>query len=427
MFTTIVQANEYRQTEQEQNARRQRGLLLAATRRIRKTATGWIVPSQQDANDKYVVDGDTCTCPDHTIRGVRCKHLFAVEYVIQRESATDGTVTETESVKVTRVTYRQDWHAYNAGQVEEKTRFMALLSELCKTVPQPAQTKGRPRLPLADMVFAAAFKVYTGFSSRRFTSDLRGALAGGQVTSAPHFNSVSNYLANPDLTLILRDLIATSSLPLRAVESDFAVGSTGFGTSRFVRWYTKKYGREQDNREWVKLHAMCGVQTKIVTAVEVSGWAANDSPFFVPLVNATAKNFGLVQVSADKAYISRGNVSAVAQVGATPYIPFKVNSTLAETDNSDWTRMWHMFALNREAFLVSYHKRSNVETAFSMIKSKFGDGVRSKGDVAMFNEVLAKVPCHNICVVIQAIHELGLDPSFCAGSANAQKVLPFRA
>ncbi|HLF71078.1 MAG TPA: transposase [Dehalococcoidia bacterium] len=86
-----------------------------------------------------------------------------------------------------------------------------------------------------------------------------------------------------------------------------------------------------------------------------------------------------------------------------------------------------MFALNRETFLDHYHKRSNVETVFSMIKSKFGDGVRSKGDVAMFNEVLAKVLCHNICVVIQAIHELGLEPTFCAGSSVAQKVLPFRA
>ncbi|HLF71079.1 MAG TPA: transposase [Dehalococcoidia bacterium] len=337
MNETIVHTNEYRQDGQE--ARRQRGLVLAATRKIRRKANAWIVPSQRDANDQYIVDGDTCTCPDHTTRGVRCKHMYAVEYVLQRETRSDGTVTETESVKVTRVTYRQDWRAYNAAQTEEKTRFTALLSELCQTVPQPEQTKGRPRLPLADMVFASAFKVYTGFSSRRFTSDLRDAQANGHVASAPHFNSVTNYLASPALTPILQGLIATSSLPLRAVETDFAVDSSGFGTSRFVRWYTKKYGREQDNREWVKVHVMCGVQTKIVTSVEVSNWAANDSPFFVPLVNATAANFPIAEVSADKAYISRRNVAAVAQVGATPYIPFKINSTLDPSDNSDWTKM----------------------------------------------------------------------------------------
>ena len=33
---------------------------------------------------------------------------------------------------------------------------------------------------------------------------------------------------------------------------------------------------------------------------------------------------------------------------------------------------------NREEFLSHYHKRSNVETTFHMIKSKFGQRLRSK-------------------------------------------------
>ena len=90
--------------------------------------------------------------------------------------------------------------------------------------------------------------------------------------------------------------------------------------------------------------------------------------------------------------------------------------------------MYHAFALNKAAFLQSYHKRSNVETVFSQIKAKFGDSLRSKGAVAQANEALAKVLCHNLCVVIQATHELGLDADFCTESPSvAQKVLPFRA
>ena len=60
------------------------------------------------------------------------------------------------------------WTAYNAAQTEEKTRFVALLADLCNTVPQPPRPPGagRPRLPLSDMLFAAAYKVYVGFSSR---------------------------------------------------------------------------------------------------------------------------------------------------------------------------------------------------------------------------------------------------------------------
>lgn len=59
-----------------------------------------------------------------------------------------------------------------------------------------------------------------------------------------------------------------------------------------------------------------------------------------------------------------------------------------------------------------YHKRSNVETTFSMIKAKFGERVRSKTERAQINEALLKVLCHNVCVVIQSIYELGIEPAF---------------
>ena len=49
--------------------------------------------------------------------------------------------------------------------------------------------------------------------------------------------------------------------------------------------------------------------------------------------------------------------------------------------------MFHYFLFRRDDFLKHYHQRSNVESTFSMIKRKFGDSVRSKGDTAMKNEV----------------------------------------
>ena len=307
-----------------------------------------------------------------------------------------------------------NWTAYNAAQCEEKRRLMILLADLSKTVTQPEQQgKGRPRLPLSDMVFAAAYKVYVGFSSRRFTTDLRDAFVGGYINSTPHFNSVSNYLAKPELTDILKDLITMSSLPLKAVETDFAVDSSGFSTSRFVRWFNKKYGREVDNREWVKVHLMCGTNTKIVTSVDVSGWTAHDTTYFVPLVETTSKHFGLGDVLADKAYLSHKNFKAVEAAGGTPFVPFKSN-TVEPTEEEEpiWARMYYYFMYNRLTFMEHYHMRSNVESAYSMIKAKFGDSLRSKSDTGQVNEALCKVLCHNICVLIHAIHALKIEPVF---------------
>jgi transposase len=261
------------------------------------------------------------------------------------------------------------------------------------------------------MVFASVYKVYVGFSSRRFTSDLRDAFVEGRINTMPHFNSVSRYLSDSQLTDVLKELITASSLPLKVVETEFAVDSSGFSTCRYVRWFNKKYGREVDNREWVKVHLMCGVNTKIVTAVDVSGWAANDTTYFVPLVERTAANFEVREVSADKAYLSRKNLNAVESVGGMPFIPFKSN-TLEPTEAGAWARMYHLFMYQREAYMEHYHKRSNIETAYSMIKGKFGSALRSKSDVGQINEALCKILCHNICVLIQAMHALNIHPIF---------------
>ena len=396
------------------DARHERGLELAQRGHIVKQADGWQVLSQS-GNGHYLVRLDnspSCTCPDFELRQQPCKHIYAVEQRITWDTAPDGshTITTTE-IQTVKVTYKQNWPAYNAAQTEEKERFIVLLDALCKLVDQPAQTNGRPRLPLANMIFACVYKVYVGFSSRRFMSDLREAQAQKHIYKAPHFNSVSNYLVDPTLTDTFSQLVTLSSLPLKGIENNFAVDSSGFSTCRFVRWFNKKYGREIDNREWVKVHLMCGVDTKIVTSVDVSGWAANDTPYFVPLLERTAKYFQVKEVSADKAYLSHKNLEATSKLGAMPFIPFKINTALPD-DNTIWAEMYHYFMYNREEFLTHYHKRSNVETAFSMIKGKFGDAVRSKSDIGQLNEVLCKVLCHNVCVLIQAIHELGIEPKF---------------
>ena len=67
--------------------------------------------------------------------------------------------------------------------------------------------------------------------------------------------------------------------------------------------------------------------------------------------------------------------------------------------------------------MANYHKRSNVESTFMMIKAKFGNSLRSRTKTAQINEALCKVLCHNICCLIQSMYELGLKPKFWAEAA----------
>jgi hypothetical protein len=188
---------------------------------------------------------------------------------------------------------------------------------------------------------------------------------------------VFNYLDDPALTPILKALIEESASPLRAVETEFAVDASGFGTSRFVRWYDHKNGAEGRERVWLKAHLMVGVRTNIVTSVELTPGTQHDSPYLPQLVEATRGRFAVKEVSADKGYIGRKNLAAIAAVGDTPYIPFKSNTTGEGPDL--WRRLYHYFMFNRDDFLAHYHKRSNAETAFSMFTGKFGGSLRSEG------------------------------------------------
>ena len=65
-----------------------------------------------------------------------------------------------------------------------------------------------------------------------------------------------------------------------------------------------------------------------------------------------------------------------------------------------------------------YHKRSNIETAYSMIKGKFGSALRSKSDTGQINEALCKVLAHNICVLVQTIHTFNIEPVFVPRNAT---------
>jgi transposase len=404
--------------------RQLRGMELAETRTIRKRDGWWWVPSQTGSklyrvqlSKKFA----TCECPDFESRGQACKHIVAACVMqIKQERNADGTTTVTKSVTFTateKTTYPQNWSAYNEAQTNEQDKFLALLADLCSGLPVFPVTNGRPRLPLSDAVFNVTFKVYSTISQRRFMSDLRAAHTHGYISKVPHFNSISNYLENPSLTPILHDLIIKSSLPLQSVETDFAADSSGFTTSRFTRWFDVKYGKERTKQDWVKAHIMCGVKTNVVTAVEIHGQNAGDSKMLPALVETTSQNFKVAEVSADKGYASRSNADMVASFGAVPYIAFA--SHHKGGGGGAWEKMYHYFQFRRQEFVTHYHKRSNVESTFSMMKRKFGDSLRSKTDVAMVNETLCKILCHNLVVLIHEMCELGIDPVFWSGTISS--------
>src|SRR5258708_34458060 len=104
MLALVVYIEIYNTREQNMtmlSAREERGLVIAATKKLVQKGKVWLVPSQNGAG-KYTVcpDAETpfCSCPDHEETGCPGKHIYAVRGTMQREHGTDGTVTGTRDV-----------------------------------------------------------------------------------------------------------------------------------------------------------------------------------------------------------------------------------------------------------------------------------------------------------------------------------------
>lgn len=402
--------------------REQRGLVIAQKCEIVKSGNLWKVPAQShDGIYSVKVEGRMyCSCPDFAERygagdDEPCKHVFAVKFSLtKRVVLADGTKIKTtvEVERVVKPTYRQNWKQYNAAQTNEHKHFNAFLSDMCGTIPavEGKRGRGRPALSPSDAAFCAISKVYGMMSARRANGDLEEAAGLGYISRVPHFNSVLNFFDSPDATPILQNFVALSASPLVGLETKFAVDSTGFAGASYFRWLDERHGVERKEIKWLKLHAIIGVRTNAVIACKVMDKDSADSPQLGELVAEAAKSFTIAEVSADKAYSSLGNFELVESFGAAFYPKFKRNATGGV--GGAFAKAFHLMQANLEAYDAKYHLRSNVESTFSGIKRLMGESLRSKNELAMTNETLAKVVCYNLTRTIHAMYECGIDPEF---------------
>lgn len=351
----------------------------------------------------YQVDYDgkkwKCNCPDFIKREMDCKHIYAIKFYLQVNG-------QKEDVK-----HSQNWTAYNKAQIDEGELFDKLLMDLVRTVPEPSQHMGRPRLSLQDQLFCAVKKVYSQLSSRRASSLFKQAENKECLSHAPHFNAVSKMLNKEKITPTLHHLIRLSAMPLAGIENDFAIDSSGFRTTSFGSFCVEKHKTKKQNI-WLKAHISSGVRTNIAADVSITDGHVNDTTQFKPLLMGTDEFFQIVEMSADKAYSSKSNLEAVKDVGGHAFIPFKSNVTGKSRGSSTWGKAFHFFQMFREEFDLHYHKRSNVESTFGAIKKKFGETLKSKNRIAQENELLCKILAYNITVLIHEMYENGVTPSF---------------
>lgn len=307
------------------------------------------------------------------------------------------------------------WKRYNMARTKEKTIFYMLLDELLKTIPdERTKQNGRPPYPLRDMIFCACIKLYHQFSARRVSSDLDHAHRMGFIGKPPHFNTLVGFMNHPLTEDLLQHLITLSAMPLKSIESEFAMDASGFGSYQYERWMRTRFGKggKKGWRNYVKLHINVGRYTQIITAAEVTYGNQADIKSMPYLLHQTDKAFNMEKVLADKAYSGRKMFELVATLNALPIIPFKSNATGTTRGSPMWRAMFEFFTERRKDFEYFYGQRAQVESAFSRMKRNFGEFLKSKNHQSQKNEVLLKCLCHNIACLIHEIYQRGIKVNF---------------
>ncbi len=109
----------------------------------------------------------------------------------------------------------------------------------------------------------------------------------------------------------------------------------------------------------------------------------------------------------------KNNAEAIEDVGAVPYIMPKKNVHVpGRGPVTAWGGMLRLWKHHQMFFAEHYHRRSNVESTFSILKRKWSHYCRSKLPVSQENEILAKVVCHNTAVLSEALLSYKLEVPF---------------
>lgn len=273
--------------------------------------------------------------------------------------------------------------------------------------------RGRPQIPVGDLVIALCLATYFNRPSRK-------AISGPGVEKLTVFSSerapkpITLRLAmkSARLTRALVLAIETVSNAVRKLETHFAVDSSYFKTPNSMI-HVQRRGKGVMVLEKIrnaKLHIAVGLKTLMIVAADVSDDDAHDSPFFVKLLDQFNRRFQIDRVLADAAYDFPANYEAVHACGGEAYFDQKSNTKLSGLPHHD--EMVRMKKDDYDTYEDRYRFRSLVECANSSIKRTIKRAIRARLEESRYNELLLVCLVYNLLRLMEARIQFGIDISW---------------
>jgi IS5 family transposase len=163
-----------------------------------------------------------------------------------------------------------------------------------------------------------------------------------------------------------------------------AVDATGFETETKSYYYRNAYHNKQKKkaRRYDKLSIAIDTDKQIILSHKIRKGPRNDNIDFKTLLKDLSIRHYVV---ADKGYDSKENRKYVLQKKTYPHIPYRRTS-------ASYERIGKKIKFDESV----YHQRSKVETAFSVIKRKYGSVVKGRSFESQKKEIICKLIAYNI-------------------------------
>ena len=240
---------------------------------------------------------------------------------------------------------------------------------------------GRFVYPDSLMETLAGLKQYF----RRTYRDLQGLMMWLKAERVPHYSTINRRISRLKLK---PDAGCSDNAELVADGTGIKVSSRGDRTRA-------RHGAEV--KGFVKLHVTCDMKTGKIVACEITDDSVHDGKCFKPMAGKPDPATRIDKIYGDGACDTRENFTFPEDPGAGACIPVRKNSsTKVNGCMAGWRAVMDQISdRTRWEARVEYGHRWLVETAFSVLKSLFGEGLMSRTFENMKRELLIRINLHN--------------------------------
>ena len=175
------------------------------------------------------------------------------------------------------------------------------------------------------------------------------------------------------------------------------IDSSGIRTDKKSTWFCLRIKKEINKRDCEKLHLAVCSDLLLILNWRITPWRKHDSPFFKILL----KPFKILgYVLADKGYLSRKNFQLCMDKGGCAFIPFEKRNKQTPQGCPAWKFAFNLWKKCHEIYMNIYHRRSQIECVFSVIKRRFGDKVLCKSSLMRRKEIALRLIAYNLKILI---------------------------